>query len=374
MKVLHIAYRHIRNDIRIAQKEGVSLAKNGYEVFYTSSDHDENRQVPEGIEFIPLRGKNSSILVNYFINQDLKKEYCSIIEHIQPQIVHIHEYGISYLVKLIKRKYKNIKVIYDAHEDNVYLGYEHDIAKYGRFITKIVTMLRANKEHQACRNADLVIAATPHIEELLKPYSKKIVTIKNYAIIDQLSSITRTERSKKVCYVGGMTKKRGITTLVGLSPELIGELYLAGPVDEHYMQELIRDYKETYQSNWFYKGNLTREEVDELYSTCSVGVCVFKKAKNYIYALPTKIFEYMRAGLPVIVSDFPLWREIVEGAQCGFCVDEEDPRQIAEKVNYLFSHPEEASRMGANGRQAVLEKYNWGTEEKKLLQLYRELF
>ena len=189
MKVLHIAYGHRKDDIRIAQKECVSLARNGYEVYYTSADRDENRQVPKEIRFIPLQNSNDSLLVNYFINKKLRDEYCKIIEDVQPEIVHIHEYGISYLVRLIKRKYKNIKVIYDAHEDNANVSYEEDVKKYGLIMARALTALRTYKERQACRNADLVIAATPHIEELLKTYCRKIISIKNYAIIEKLSAV-----------------------------------------------------------------------------------------------------------------------------------------------------------------------------------------
>jgi glycosyltransferase involved in cell wall biosynthesis len=83
-----------------------------------------------------------------------------------------------------------------------------------------------------------------------------------------------------------------------------------------------------------------------------------------------KMFEYMAAGIPPIASNFPLWREIVEGNDCGLCVDPLDPAAIAEAIDYLVTHHDEARRMGANGRRAVLEKYNWSIEEAKLLALY----
>ena len=85
------------------------------------------------------------------------------------------------------------------------------------------------------------------------------------------------------------------------------------------------------------------------------------------------MFEYMSAGVPVIASHFPLWREIIEGNDCGLCVDPLDPAAIAKAIDYLVTHPQEAERMGRNGQRAVAEKYNWGIEEAKLLQLYAGL-
>jgi len=63
----------------------------------------------------------------------------------------------------------------------------------------------------------------------------------------------------------------------------------------------------------------------------------------------------------------------VEGNNCGLTVNPLDPKEIASAVEYLIEHPEEARKMGENGRKAVLEKYNWENESKKLLALYEDL-
>ena len=81
----------------------------------------------------------------------------------------------------------------------------------------------------------------------------------------------------------------------------------------------------------------------------------------------------MSAGVPVIGSNFPLWKQIIEGNQCGLCVDPLDPQAIAQAIDYLVSHPAEAEQMGRNGQKAVHEKYNWNIEEAKLLSFYKEL-
>jgi glycosyltransferase involved in cell wall biosynthesis len=81
----------------------------------------------------------------------------------------------------------------------------------------------------------------------------------------------------------------------------------------------------------------------------------------------------MCAGIPVIASDFPLWRDIIAGNDCGLLVDPMDPKAIAEAIDYLVTHPQEAQRMGANGRRAVDERYNWAVEERKLLVFYERV-
>ncbi len=81
----------------------------------------------------------------------------------------------------------------------------------------------------------------------------------------------------------------------------------------------------------------------------------------------------MSARLPVIASNFPLWREIIEGNKCGLCVDPLNPEEIAAAITWIVEHPAEAEVMGKNGRKAVEERYNWNTEGEKLLALYRQV-
>ena len=100
---------------------------------------------------------------------------------------------------------------------------------------------------------------------------------------------------------------------------------------------------------------------------------MFRPAPNNIEAQPNKLFEYMAAGIPVVASDFALWRAIVDDTGCGLLADPCDPNAIATAVAYLLSHDREAEAMGRRGREAVARRYNWSAEEPKLLHLYADL-
>jgi glycosyltransferase involved in cell wall biosynthesis len=81
----------------------------------------------------------------------------------------------------------------------------------------------------------------------------------------------------------------------------------------------------------------------------------------------------MSAGLPVIASDFPLWRDIVAGNRCGLLVDPMSPRAIADAIVWMLDHPDEAQEMGRRGREAVIHRYSWEAEAQKLQALYARL-
>jgi len=81
----------------------------------------------------------------------------------------------------------------------------------------------------------------------------------------------------------------------------------------------------------------------------------------------------MAMGLPVLASNFPLYKEIVEQHQCGLTVDPENQREIIEALRFLLESPDTSFEMGQRGRQAVLKNYNWTTELEKLEKLYQSM-
>ena len=119
-----------------------------------------------------------------------------------------------------------------------------------------------------------------------------------------------------------------------------------------------------------YHGRQERDGVAAALSRARVGLVVLQPRPNYLEALPVKLFEYMAAGIPCVASDFPLWREIIETAQCGLLVDPGDPEAIAAAVAWLLENESDAREMGQRGREAVENVYNWEGEARRLVDLY----
>jgi len=115
------------------------------------------------------------------------------------------------------------------------------------------------------------------------------------------------------------------------------------------------------------------EQVWGLYGECDAGLVCLLPLERYKVSLPVKMFEFMAAGLPVIASDFPFFRELVEGNGCGICVDPELPERIASAARRLAGDGGLVRQMGEMGRKAVFVKYNWEAEAQTLLGLYASL-
>lgn len=120
-------------------------------------------------------------------------------------------------------------------------------------------------------------------------------------------------------------------------------------------------------------GQKSRKEVNDLYSEARAGIVIYQPAGNHIESQPIKMFEYMAAGLPVVASNFPLWKKIIEGSKCGICVDPTNPEEVREACIKLITNPSMAEEMGRNGHEAVINEYSWQGEEKKLCALYDEI-
>ena len=228
-------------------------------------------------------------------------------------------------------------------------------------------------EKYTCRKFDYIITATPYIRDKFLKINRNTININNFPILGELTkNISWNDKKNEVCYVGGISYIRGIKEVVK-SLEVIHptRLNLVGVFAEKDLEAELKNYKGWSKVNEV--GFISRNEVADVMSDSKAGIVTFYPEQNHINAQPNKIFEYMSAGLPVIASDFPLWKDIVMGNSCGICVDPLSPKEIGEAINYIISSPVQAQKMGENGKKAVLEKYNWSIEEEKLFRVYEDL-
>jgi glycosyltransferase involved in cell wall biosynthesis len=364
-KICHITSVHPSNDIRIFVKECSSLAAAGFDVTLVVAN--AKTEEANGVKIVGVESVTGSRATRML--KTVKKVYKAALK-VDADIYHFHDPELLRIALKLKKRGK--KVIYDAHEDvpKQIMG-KGWIPKPFR---KIVSGTFRRYENRIARKLDYIFTATPAIRDRFIKINSNSIDINNYPILGELASgENKSENSTEICYIGGITSIRGLMQLVQ-ALEQTGEnvsLNLAGILSSESFKEELEALSGWQKVN--HLGMVDRPTVAKIMARSVCGIVTFLRMPNHVDAQPNKMFEYMSAGLPVIGSDFPLWKEVIEKNNCGICVNPEDPKQIAEAINYIIEHPLEAQKMGANGVEAVNTKYNWDAEKKKLIEIYNNL-
>lgn len=361
----HLTTVHPRRDVRILLKECRSLARAGYRVILIVAD-GKGAEVDGDVAIVDV-GAASSRLDR--MTSATRRVLDKALE-LELDICHLHDPELMPIGLKLKRVGK--RVIFDAHEDvpkqllnKPYLS---------AWVRRALSWGFGAYESWACRQFDAIVAATPFIRDKFLGMNPLSVDVSNFPLLGELNSdIEWEDKCRQVCYVGGISAIRGVRELVAAMEEVRSgaRLQLCGSFSE---PDVEADVKQ--RPGWSAVdelGYLDRAAVREVLGRCVAGLVTLHPLPNYLDSQPIKMFEYMSAGIPVIASDFPLWREIVVGSQCGVCVDPMNPHEIARAIDLLVNDPERARRMGENGRAAIRDRYNWSAEERKLLRLYGEL-
>jgi glycosyltransferase involved in cell wall biosynthesis len=366
-RVAHVTSAHDSKDVRIFHKECRSLARAGYQVFELATD--SGNSYTDGVQIVgigPKRGRLHRLTAKSFA---IAREAIRL----KADVYHIHDPELLPLALLLRVLRK--RVIYDIHEDLPRtVLYKHYIpVALRRLLMTVVESL----ENTAARGMSGLIAATPAIAARFKKTNSSIVVVNNFPQITEVFPMEVrpwAERRLSVTYIGGISEERGLDELLAAMPLVAApeaKLEFAGWFSNPALKDQISSTPEWQNVIWH--GLLDRSGVAGLLGSVRAGLTVLHPEKNFLTSQPVKMFEYMAAGIPVIASDFPLWRSMIESIRCGILVDPLDPQAIANAISYLLTHDEEAEAMGKRGRAAIEAHFNWRFEERKLLAFYSSI-
>ena len=356
-------------DVRIFHKECCSLASHSFQVsLVINCDNNdvsfgESRKV-RIIRLPPTKGR-----VKRFLLQGYRcyKEALGT----KSDIYHFHDTELIPFGFLLRLRGK--KVIYDVHEDLPRAILQKDWLP--SFARKIISRVTEVVENFGAKYFFEIITSTPFILERFLRYNQRSININNFPLNSEIPEVLeKTAVPTNFCYIGGLTKNRGIEEVLGAMEIVPGglKLHLAGTFTEDKWWDKVTSLDGWQKVLWH--GYVGRESIKEILSNSIAGLVTLHPTPSYVDSLPVKLFEYMAFGIPVIASDFPLWRQIVDKHKCGILVNPLSQIEIAEAMKFCSDNRARAIDMGNNGRKAVLEEYNWLQEEKKLVEWYTELF
>lgn len=391
-KIAHLTSIHNILDNRIFYRECRSLAAAGYDVVLVAQhDRDELRDGIRILAVPPPRNRLERVTLTA----------CRVVRRAwreQPAIFHLHDpelipWGI--LLRLLGRQ-----VIYDVHEDF------SQAAAVRPWIPGPLRSLIARGLDVVARLAgkSMTIVIAERYYERRFPAATKVL---NYPHRERSSALQAIERRPerqpdriRLLYVGSVTVSRGALLHAELATRLPGSELLMSGICEPAVAEQIRALSDDAnfgliaadgQISWERRSRrpvhlaptILLEGVgfyvppesmlrlfEEQWTSC---VAVFPRTEHYYEKELTKFFEYMAAGLPIVSSNFPTWRALVEQPGAGIAVDPADWDDIVAAIQWLHDHPREAVEMGLNGRKAAQEQFNWQSQADNLLGLYHSL-
>jgi len=367
MKVCVMTDVHNPDDGRIT-KEIRTLIGAGYEVFYIAPKGAFN--MPD-VKYIPIDRSKSRIKR---IIMDPKKVLKKAIE-IDADVYHFHDPELMPVGYKLKKMGK--KVVYDVHENYP------EVMKLKnwipRFIRPVLSYVIRILENFYVKRFDGAVVVTENLFERFSKFTK-CVLVPNYIDTEYLNEVKPKSNYKsdriRFFYMGLMDNKtRSIVEMIEAFKMLREnyeniELNMVGPITD---KNLLKYIEENKIPDLNYIPPVSRKEVYKLAVQNDVGMMIYRPHGNSIQSSPNKMFEYMYLGLPIIASDFPYWRRILDKGPCALYVDPNDPNDIAEKMEKFIRNEELRRIMGETGKN-IIKLYTWHSVKKDLLKLYKEVF
>lgn len=362
---------HPADDTRVFWREASGLVERGFRVTLAArADHDAVRN---GVSIVAMPTYSSR----------LKRMTLGVLKALRialkakADVYHAHDPELLPALTVLRLAGKT--VVYDAHELlSGQITSKPYLPVYVRW--PAATVARA-LEWFAGRAMNRVVTVS---QACAAPYPPgKVSIVANYPELVNFGAGSTESASgdPQFCYVGGLTAIRGaqqIVDAIGLvaggssgSEPVKASLLIVGSFSPAALETQVAE-----RPGWQhvdFAGKVPHDEVAARVSRSVAGIATFLPTPNNVIGSPNKLFEYMAMGLPVIISDFPAWRAMLDGVDCAFFVDPEDPDAIAGAMRAVLADPERARAMGAAGRDAVENTFNWEKQLDNLVDAYRRI-
>ncbi|WP_319480550.1 glycosyltransferase [uncultured Draconibacterium sp.] len=268
----------------------------------------------------------------------------------------------NYLAAKIKR----IPVVYDSHEYFTEVPELIDRPRVKQIWEWLEKKMLPNLKH--CYTVCDSIAAVYH-----EKYNVPFQVVRNIPISkNTVQSNQKEDQPKIILYQGAVNIGRGLEQAIKAMYFIEGaQLVIAGDGDiKGQLEELVRTEK--LQEKVRFPGQLSIEELAKLTPTADLGLSIEEDlGLNYRFALPNKLFDYIRAEVPVLISDLPEMKAIVEKYNIGSICNSHEPKDLANSINEALNNSIKRKTWKTNLVQASKE-LTWENEEKVLKAIFAE--
>jgi glycosyltransferase involved in cell wall biosynthesis len=367
--VLHLSTVHRGDDTRMIQKIAATTARQYPTVALVTRVPPTGR--PAGLRFVevpfyPQLWKRLLLVHPRALIRALR---------LRPRLVHVHVpecLPMAFVLRLVL----GTRVVYDVYE-NLFRQLPYRTRNKGIFFRLFFGLF----DRLARRHACLILAEAGYRDEyrnLARPHE----VIFNFPRLETIPfRPVDPAGPPHLYYLGQLSRSRCLDVLIEAIarlqpdfPALRVHLFGAPGFDLQSWAEVeaLPGFAAVREHLIFY-GPRPAAETFAVAHQCRAGLALLRPVGDYPQSYPTKLFEYLALGLPVITSDFPLYRAVVEPHNCGTCVDAQDARAVAAALRAVLTHPEAAAEAGARGRRAVEAGYHWAGEARKLHAFYRKI-
>jgi glycosyltransferase involved in cell wall biosynthesis len=376
LKVASLVHNHFTNDSRV-EKQATTLVKSGYDLtvfgLWDKGLFEEEAKVGFKVIRIKLLSASLKGSIGRFIK--FIEFSCKVSWKIKKMdVVHCHDYHplpATLLASLVFRS--NFRIIYDAHE------YESQKLGLGETSKVAIRVLEKLSSHFI----DGFITVS---DSIMEAYEKIFPRIPRTLILNcppkwkkSAKNIYRkkfniTEQSLVGLYQGGFMPGRAISIMLeafeSLEAKNVDFVFMGYPASTQPSRDtfsLILKKSEKSKNIHFHEP-VSTNSLQDYTSSADVGLCLIEDyCLSYRFCLPNKFFEYAMAELPVLVSDLPEMRKLVEEYNCGVICESLTPEGVVKGVKELLN--KDLEKLGKNARR-MAEDHSWEAQEEKLINLY----
>jgi glycosyltransferase involved in cell wall biosynthesis len=373
MSIAIVTSIHPDFDVRI-WKHATSLARAGCCVHLICPWKVKNGATIDAVKMYPFARLHNRILRLLLSSWQILRALRPIFSNVD--VIHFHDINILPIMALVSL-FK--PVVYDVHENYA----DEMLVKYW-----IPLVLRLPL-YWAVRVAHVIfpliikniVLVVPQQENEFRSKRLRKIQIRNYASLRLLNDYKDDylQRPNTILFTGGHYDENGSMLLLEIAEIMLKRAVSAQIiatdrfVSNSYRERFESEIKLRKLSNIQIISCVPPEKIMNILNKGTIASILGLRVAKSIKGIPTRLFEYMAAGLPIVSGDFAFQGEVVGAEHAGILAQPENPDSFVDAIEQLIKDKPFARSLGQNGQRAFKENYSWESQIPTLLNFYKEI-